>query len=416
MLFAVRIALVIGAMATLTAQICEAADPHYAEEFVFDPAAESHGHVHASTVVECPGGDLLVVYYENGPKLPSPRYYNERQDKSDDVRIGGSRKPHGSAVWESPFVMNDTFGVSDNNPTLVVDNDGKLWLFHSTMLGAPKWTWSSSLLQYKISSDYQTPGPPKWEKSGLLIPHPQGLGEVIDRLETHLKSPELRKSYGITEQRADALVKHMRGLADDPMRQRLGWMPRVHPLIRSDGSLVVPLSNENFEIPMMAITSDGGRTWTYSEPVPATGLIQPSLVEFPDGDIAAYFRNGDPRHRIKRSTSTDGGLTWSVPELTDRLHPGGGIEVLLLENGHLALIYNNKERGPRDKLAVSISTDQGQTWKWTRQLEDTPNGRFDYPSMIQGQNGTIHVTYSYNLKTIKHVEFNEEWVMSDDES
>ena len=73
-------------------------------------------------------------------------------------------------------------------------------------------------------------------------------------------------------------------------------------------------------------------------------------------------------------------------------------------------MYNNKEETPRDKLAISISEDGGKTWKWTRQLEDTPGGRFDYPSIIQTVDGTIHVTYTYHLKTIKHVRFNEAWV------
>jgi predicted neuraminidase len=72
------------------------------------------------------------------------------------------------------------------------------------------------------------------------------------------------------------------------------------------------------------------------------------------------------------------------------------------------------EDSPRDKLAVSISDDRGQTWKWTRHLEDLEGGRFDYPSIIQAQDGTLHATYSYNLETIKHVHFNEDWVQAGD--
>ena len=45
--------------------------PTYHNELIFDPAVQSHGHVHASCIVECPNGDLLAVWYENGPKLPS---------------------------------------------------------------------------------------------------------------------------------------------------------------------------------------------------------------------------------------------------------------------------------------------------------------------------------------------------------
>jgi predicted neuraminidase len=202
----------------------------------------------------------------------------------------------------------------------------------------------------------------------------------------------------------------MRREVSDPAKLRLGWMPRAHPLVRSDGALILPLSNENFDIAMMAITADGGQTWEYSQPVPDMGVIQPTLIELPDGRIDAYFRNSDPHNRVKRGTSTDGGVTWSVLELTDRLHPGAGIEAMLLKNGHVALVYNNKEQSPRDKLAISISDDGGKTWKWTRQLEDEPGSRFDYPSIIEADDGALHVTYSYNLNTIKHLRLSESWV------
>ena len=85
----------------------------------------------------------------------------------------------------------------------------------------------------------------------------------------------------------------------------------------------------------------------------------------------------------------------------------------MLRNGHLVMIYNDRAT-KRDRLAVSISTDGGNTWKWTRHLENLPGGRFDYPSLIQARDGSLHATYSYNVRTIKHVHFNEEWVQQGD--
>jgi hypothetical protein len=43
-------------------------------------------------------------------------------------------------------------------------------------------------------------------------------------------------------------------------------------------------------------------------------------------------------------------------------------------------------------------------------LEHATGQRFDYPSIVQAGDGSLHATYSYNLKTIKHVTFNESWV------
>ncbi len=383
-----------------------AADPLYEAEVIFDPASGNHGHVHASCIVECPNGDLRVVWYENGTPLPEPAF-NKQKDKSDDVRIGGARKPAGATSWEPAFVMADSFGVADNNPCMVIDKSGQLWLFRATLLGVPDWSWGSSLLRYQISSDYLKPGRPIWRKEDILIPHPLGINTVLDTSFAAIEKQSDRNPAQL-----EKIRNRTKELLNQPLTSRLGWMPRVHPFILSDGTLIVPLSNENFNVAAMALTHDGGETWTLSNPVPEAGLTQPTLVEFPDGKLSAFFRNGDSARRIKRSDSLDGGITWSDVTLTTLPHLGSGIEALRLRNGHLVMVYNNKERDPRDRLAVSISTDDGQTWPWTRHLENIPDTRFDYPSVIQAIDGSLHVTYSDNLKTIKHAHFNEEWIQA----
>ena len=361
--------------------------------FIFEPDRDAHGHVHASCIVECPNGDLRAVWYENGHPLPPP-YFSEEKDKSDDVRIGGSRKPGGGGVWEAPFVAADTFGVSDNNPCMVIDRDKRLWLFHAVLLGVPSIAWGSALIRYHVSSEYESPGPPTWDSENLLIVHPVGFEEA---------------SLPNREQR-EAGKKRINGRMRDPYKTRLGWMPRAHAIIRSDGALLLPLANENSGFAAMAITNDGGASWTIGNAVPGRGLEQPTVVEFADKSMTAFFRNDRPAHRILRSESTDGGITWSPVSTTDLPHPGAGIEAILLKNGHLLMIYNDSEK-ERDRLAVSISEDRGKTWPHTRHLENTPGQRFDYPSIVQGNDGTLHATYSYNTKTIKYVHFDESWIM-----
>jgi hypothetical protein len=222
---------------------------------------------------------------------------------------------------------------------------------------------------------------------------------AIDRERLEGGTPEPAGSERVDESEARAWV-----LALEKRSGRLLWKQLL-----GKGAEIAPEGGSRFRGRAFAsgaqpLAFAGGRL------VVSTHIGIAALVELADGRIQAYFRNSDPRRRIKRSTSTDGGMTWSALEATDRLHPSGGIEALMLANGHLALIYNNKEQSPRDKLAVSISDDGGQTWAATRQLEDTPGGRFDYPSIIQSADGTLHATYSYHLKTIKHVHFNEAWV------
>jgi predicted neuraminidase len=385
-----------------------AEQPSYESGFVFDPDAESHGHVHASCLIAAPNGDLRAAWYENGPELPPP-YFGEQKDKSADVRIGGGRKAAGAAAWDRPFVMADTFGVSDNNPCMVVDREGRLWLFYGTLLAVPKVTWGSDLIQYRVSSDYAQPGPPKWEQSNLLVVQPASL-----EMDPTAVAPADDPKAAFSEKALEVRAKYVGKGPDNPFMSRLGWMPRAHPLLKLDGAILLPLANENSTLACMAFTKDGGQTWTYSNMVPGVGLEQPTVVEYADGAMSAFFRNGHPKNRILRSDSKDGGMTWGPVTLTELPHPGSGIEAVVLANGHLAMIYNDTEKDPRDRLAVSISEDRGATWRWTRHLENVPGQRFDYPSMIQTPDGFLHASYSYNLKTIKYARFNEAWVQQGD--
>mgnify|MGYP001792675215 CR=1 FL=1 len=76
------------------------------------------------------------------------------------------------------------------------------------------------------------------------------------------------------------------------------------------------------------------------------------------------------------------------------------------------MVYNDLENG-RYRLAVSISDDEGASWKWTKYLEDDKNGGFSYPTIIQTKDGMVHVSYSYSMnkkETIKHAAFSETWI------
>lgn len=388
-------------LAVLAAETVAA--PVFHRQTIFDPAVESHGHVHASCHVELPGGALLAVWYENGPILPG-QYYTGDADKRDDVRIGSARLPPGAARWEKPFVMADTFGVADDNPSLLVDREKRLWLVYPTLLAVPDRAWGSSLLQYKISTDYNQPGPPRWSKQNILVVHPNGLDEVVARQAAELRRTAKRGN------RHREIAQELLNRLSDPFARRLGWMPRTHPVALRDGAVLIPFANENFDAAAVAITRDAGETWTFGKVAPSLGITQPSIVELPNGRLLAFFRDAAGTHRIARSESADGGMSWGPVTATTLANPGAGIEALLLRSGALIMVYNPVENSPRDKIAVSISDDEGRSWPATRIIESRPGGRFDYPSVIQTAAGTISVTYSDDTKTIRHAVFNEEWI------
>ena len=89
-------------------------------------------------------------------------------------------------------------------------------------------------------------------------------------------------------------------------------------------------------------------------------------------------------------------------------------------------IYNDKTSG-RHSLAVSLSDDEGRSWKWTRHLESRKrgDGSFHYPSIVEGTDGMLHATYSYFIdratdtepkgKTIRYVTFSKQWIKADSE-
>ncbi len=162
----------------------------------------------------------------------------------------------------------------------------------------------------------------------------------------------------------------------------------------------------------MAISDDAGKNWHASAPIFSYGGIQPAVVRRNDGTLVAYMRENGPTDHIRVSESRDDGETWGEVTNSELVNPGSGLDVVRLANGHWVLIYNDQTQG-RNSLAVSLSTDEGKTWKFTRHLEKHETGSYHYPAVIEGRDGLIHFVYSYFVaegKSMKHVAVNEEWL------
>ncbi|MBM3852559.1 MAG: neuraminidase (sialidase)-like protein, partial [Verrucomicrobia bacterium] len=111
--------------------------------------------------------------------------------------------------------------------------------------------------------------------------------------------------------------------------------------------------------------------------------------------------------------STDQGATWSAVRDSVLPNSGTACDIVTLPNGHWVLVNNDTETG-RHRLTVSLSEDEGKTWRYHRRLADEPASRSHYPAIIAGADGRLHVSYSYfqedGRKAIKHAVFNEAWI------
>jgi len=371
------------------------AQPFLKSELIFTP---EHWHNHSSSIVELPNGDLFVSWFHGS---------GERQ--SDDVIIEGARWRKATKTWSPRFELADTPGFPDTNCVVWVDSKKRLWLFWPTILAN---TWESAIMKYRISTDFQQQeGPPKWDWQDniLLIPKrmQQRTQEVFAK---ELKDPGPFKDW----------ATRMIGLAGDKQFSRLGWFSRTHPIELPGGRIILPLYSDGFSFGLMAISDDAGKSWHASEPIVGFGNIQPSVVRRKNGDLVAYMRdNGPAPKRIMRSISKDNGESWSPAEDINLFNPGTSVEAIAMKDGRWVIAYNDVERG-RTSLAISMSDDEGETWKWKRNM-DKGAGSYHYPSLIQAADGTLHLTYSVfetkdgkQAKTIKHAQFNAAWVEAGD--
>lgn len=354
-------------------------------------------HVHGSSIVQCPNGDLLACWF-----------HGSGERTADDVVIQGARLKKGEERWGPVFLMADTPGFPDCNPVLFIDGKERLWLFWIVVQAH---RWECSLLKYRRAEDYQGEGPPKWSWQDVILMEPgEAFAEVIEK-----RFDELGVREGMWGEYAPPYRRMVAEAARDPYKRQTGWMTRIHPHVLSSGRILLPLYSDGFNLSLVAISDDQGQNWRPSLPIVGLGPIQPSIVRKNDGTLVAYMRDaGGPPQRVQVSTSRDEGESWSAATDTDIPNPGSSLEVIRLNDGSWLMVCNDTESG-RHRLSALLSDDEGATWKWRRQIEPSePEGKsFAYPSVIQARDGLIHVTYSYNGsggKCIRHTVINAEWV------
>jgi predicted neuraminidase len=337
---------------------------------------------HSSNLLNLRNGDLLCAWYSG------------LWEARSGVAIVVSRLPKGVTQWTRPSVVVQEAGWALENPVLFEPPGGPLWLFYT---GQPADAGQSqSQIFYVTSSD----GGRTWTKSKLLFDRPGS----FDR---------------------------QRLLVDGER-----WLFPTYYTPSGDGQ---------GDYSTVQISSDQGGAWKECVIPDSNGLVQPDVIELSPHHFKVFLRSRFADW-VYTSTSEDG-CGWERPRPSQIPNYNSSIQVARLRNGHLVIAFNNiqatttrgkPQSGFRWPLSVALSVDGGRTWPWVRDVEigegapqepipdvmagvdvSTEEGAFfqhlffyEYPSIIETPEGTIHVSYTFRRRTIKYVNFDENWIKS----
>ena len=303
---------------------------------------------HASTIVETPSGMVAA-------------WFGGTREKDPDVGIWISRLVKGT--WTYPIevadgIQNDTLRHPCWNPVLFQPAGESLLLFFKVGPSPREW-WGELMIS---------------ENDGQTWSAPRKLGR--DRL----------------------------GYLVGPVKNK--------PVQLAEGTILCPSSTEVikkgevFWSVHFERTQDLGKTWEVIGPV-NDGIefdaIQPSILTHSNGQLQILCRTR--QDVISESWSGDGGETWSRMAATHLPNPSAGMDAVTLRDRRHLVVYNHSTRSKpspgRQILNVALSCD-GKTWNPVMTLEKQ-KGEYSYPAVIQSSDGLVHITYTYDRKSIKYV-------------
>jgi len=340
------------------------AAPVYGENFV--QAQQLTRTVHSPAVVQVGNENLLAVWFggtKEGAK--DVMLYRSFWDKTRCVWGDGEPLTGPEETQAELHRYIKTVG----NPALLKGATGKIWLFYVTVsIGG----WSGSAINYRTSIDD---------------------GEHWSRARRLITTPFLN----------------------------ISTLVRATPFLYSDGSIGLPVYHEFLGkfAELLHIGTDGSVldkvriSWGQTS-------TQPSVVPLDPKRAVAFLRyTGPVPKRILRAYTSDGGQTWSKPEKLSFPNPDSSVIGLRLHDTTLLLVFNNSE-DDRSNLSLARSFDDGRTWKVVHVFEDGyivseggggwKGGEFSYPCIIQADDGTVHLLYTWKRSHIKHIYFNPSWL------
>ncbi len=192
----------------------------------------------------------------------------------------------------------------------------------------------------------------------------------------------------------------------------ISQLVRCPPVFMKSGEIGLPIYNECAGIfPEMLWLQPTGGSLTYHKSRICGGRdwLQPSVVPTGDQTAICYLRCLNESRRVGFATTNDAGLTWSTPATLELPNPNSAVCAVRLQDSGV-LMALNYSTDSRDSLSLVYSANGVSQWKQVATLDQQPGEKFSYPSMIRGQDGLIHLVYSWQMKKIRHISLNDTWV------
>ncbi len=355
---------------------------------------------HAANIYPMPDGDLLCVWFGG------------TQEGVSDISIYMSRLKKGDQKWSPAVKLSDDRSRSEQNPILFLDPDNVLWLLYTAQKSGNQ---DTAIVRYRQSLDMGH----TWGEIKVLLDQP---GTFVRQPVTVLNNGD--------------------------------WLLPVFYCRVKPGEKWVG----NYDVSAVKISSDKGQTWRDVEVPGSLGCVHMNIVLLKDGSLLALYRSRWADF-IYESRSYDNGNTWSAPVPTVLPNNNSSIQATVLENGHIAMVFNNMSAAdcterrlslydeiedeedsgkveasiptegraafwgaPRAPMTLAISEDNGKTWPYLKNIEigdgfcmtnnsqEKLNREFSYPSIKQGLDGKLHIAFTYFRQAIKYVSVSEDWV------
>ncbi|MBP3587859.1 MAG: exo-alpha-sialidase [Clostridia bacterium] len=332
---------------------------------------------HAPALLELENGDLLCAWFAGS------------YEGSADISVICSRLPKGAARWSDPVMISGDPRRSEQNPSLFLAPNGEVWAMYTAQLdrveGKDNMQFTSVVRRQKSMDGGLTWGP---------------FDVVFPEEGTFCRQPIQILSNGRWIFGNWICTDSASGLAGDPSAFR--------------------------------ISGDQGKTWRRVDMPKSNGRVHPNVVELENGHLAAFMRSRAADF-IYRSESFDYGDTWSEPVPTPLPNNNSSISAVKLASGRVAIAYNPTCTpepkadeaawpGLRCPVAVALSEDGGLTFPLIRYMElgegyvgaenSTNNRQYEYPYLMQGRDGMLHLAYAYQTRRgVKWMTFSEEDVI-----